>query len=208
MLSAVSDLTHAVDLVRKTEYGLRDLMRQALEQHRYRDLGELAPLADTLADLVRRAESDAELVVVASTRSTSSLTPAPRAIPPKPTSRPNMADEYPRFERDRDKLVKIAWSKKDKREYEHRAPRDAVLRIAERLSSEVRPGTAFSMDQFVPFKDDVGNDIPSYQAYLALAWFRSLGSVEQRGKEGYAISDGELSAKRVEQAWNVLQSRK
>jgi hypothetical protein len=203
------DLILAIDLVRTAEYGLRDLMRRALEQQRYRDLGEVAPLADTLADLVRRAESGADaFAVVASGRPITASAPAPRAVPAKAPSRVNARDEYPRFERDGDKLVKIAWSKKDKREYEHRAPHDAVLRVTERLALDVRPGTAFSMDKLMPFKDNEGNDIPSYQAYLALAWFRDLGSVEQRGKDGYAVKDGELSVERVEQAWNVLHSRK
>jgi len=203
----MSDLHRAVDLVRKAENGLRDLMRQALEQQRYRDLGEVAPLADTLADLVRRAESVTETVDVSARPATLPI-PSLRSVTVKTTPRASQRDEYPRFERDGDKLVKIAWSKKDRREYEHRASRDAVLRVSERLASEVKPGSIFSMDKLIPFKDDSGNDIPSYQAYLALAWFRDLGSVEQRGKEGYAVLDGSLSTQRVEKAWDVLHSRR
>ncbi len=204
----MSDLIRAIDLVRNAETGLRDLMQQALEQKRYRDLGEVAPLADTLADLVRRAQSNAESVAVVSSARTAPLnTSASRSVQSKTPSRGTARDEYPRFERDGEKLVKIAWSKKDKREYEHRAPRDAVLRVAERLATDVATRTVFSMDKLMPFKGDGGSDIPSYQAYLALAWFRELGFVEQRGKEGYAVADGELSIERVQQAWNVLHCR-
>lgn len=203
----MSDIHHAVELVRKAEYGLRDLMRQALEQHRYRDLGEIAQLADTLADLTGRAEI-AVNVVHGSARPSSSSSALPRSAAAKPTPRASQRDEYPRFERDEDKLVKIAWSKKERREYEHRASNDAVLRVAKRLACDVKPGSIFSMDKLMPFKDDNGNDIPSYQAYLALAWFRDLGSVEQRGKEGYVVLEGALSTDRVTQAWGVLHSRK
>jgi len=53
----------------------------------------------------------------------------------------------------------------------------------------------------MPFKSRSGAEIPSYQAYLALAWFRSLGAVEPRGDNGYAIVvDGLRRA--IENAWN------
>src|SRR5207249_1622479 len=97
--------------------------------------------------------------------------------------------------------------KKDKREYEHRAPRAVVFRVAELLASSVLPGTPFAMDRLIPLKDSDGVDVPSYQVYLALAWFRSLGSVEQRGKEGYAILDGALDEVSLDQAWKRVDSR-
>jgi hypothetical protein len=120
----------------------------------------------------------------------------------------NGSDEYPRFERDEEKLVKVAWSKKDRREYEHRAPHDVVNVVAASILGVGRPGKVFSMEDLMPFKTAAGAEIPSYQAYLALAWFRSLGLVEQRGKNGYAAVTGALNISAIEQAWSALPSQK
>jgi hypothetical protein len=110
---------------------------------------------------------------------------------------------YPRFERHGDKLVKIAWSKKDRREYEHRASAEVIFRVAELFQSDRAPATPFKMDTLMPFKTRSGAEIPSYQAYLALAWFRSLGAIEPRGENGYAIVVDNLRST-VGDAWNNL----
>lgn len=199
----MSDFARAIDLVRKAENGLRDLMRQALDQQHYRELAEIAPLADTLADLVRRSPTE-PVSPNNSTRPASGLQSVGRPPSVKPQSRATAREEYPRFERDGDKLVKIAWSKKDKKEYEHRTPREAVFRVAELIAAGVKPGRPFRMDKLIPFKDTAGNEIPSYQAYLALAWFRKLGAVEERGKDGYALVDGGLDAARLSEHWHRL----
>lgn len=202
------DIERAIEIVRKAEEGLRELMQQALTAQRYGDVGGVAPLADALAELLRFSVAAGPGSLTSKSgigsRGSSVLSPTAVGGGAKPTVRD---DDYPRFERDGDKLVKIAWSKKDKREYEHRAPRATVLRVAEILSDSKTPGSAFAMDKLMPFKLKNGDDIPSYQAYLALAWFRALGVVEQRGKDGYAMTNGALDRARVEDAWRSVRSR-
>ena len=117
-------------------------------------------------------------------------------------------DEYPRFERDGSKLVKVGWSKKDRREYEHRVPREAVSVVARSLCSSVKPGAVFSMEQMLPFKSGDAGDIPSYQAYLALAWFRHIDAVVQQGKAGYTMVPQHLQQNAIEIAWDKLPSHR
>jgi hypothetical protein len=200
------EVSRAIQVVRRAEQDLRELMREALDHQQYRQLAAIAPIADAISDIVRRAESTAEPSAATTSKLAASAPVSTRTV--RPQAKTTARDEYPRFERDGDKLVKIAWSKKDKREYEHRAPRNAVFCVAERLATDIKPSSVFSMDTLMPFKDADGNDIPSYQAYLALAWFRTLSAVDQRGKEGYSVTDGLLSPKHVDEAWNALKSRK
>ena len=40
--------------------------------------------------------------------------------------------------------------------------------------------------------------------YLALAWFRNIGAVEQRGKDGYAVIGDQLQSANVTKAWANL----
>jgi hypothetical protein len=92
---------------------------------------------------------------------------------------------FPKFERDRDRLIKIGWSKKDKQVYEHRAPREAVSRVFADLMERSESSGQFRMEEVLPIKNADGADIPSYQVYLALAWLRDAGAIERRGNDGY-----------------------
>lgn len=200
----MSDRSRANDLVKRAETGLRELMGKALAEKRYRDLAAVAPLADGLAELLASASGAAETLTGSAASSI-----APRGVrtasPVAPGSRrPAKDDDYPRFKRDGDKLVKIAWSKKDRKPYEHRAPKATVFRVAEILCGVVRPGHVFRMDKLLPFKDTAGKEFPSYQAYVALAWFRKMGAVEEKGKDGYAVVDGLLEREQLSETWQAL----
>jgi len=51
------------------------------------------------------------------------------------------------------------------------------------------------MDDLLPFKSRSGDEVPSYQAYLRPGMFRSLGLIEARGKDGYAVAVDDLQAR-------------
>lgn len=103
--------------------------------------------------------------------------------------------------------MKIGWSKRDERVYEHRAPREIVFLVSAAISMKVKPKGVFTMDQVLPVNDNAGNEVPSYQAYLALAWLRSIELVQRRGKEGYALTDGPLDVPKLQHLWNSIPDR-
>lgn len=190
-------------LVQAAENQIQELIESAVSQRRYADVVVLAPIAEGLLALIRTQSGTGEIEFT--NRS---------ATRPQPKSRtddlgqgvgrlPSETHSYPRFERQNDRLVKIAWSKKDRREYEHRAPADTIFTIARQFERDAKPGAPFLMDQVMPFKNGDGAEIPSYQAYLALAWFRLLGLVETRGKDGYAVGVENLYS-HVERAWSDM----
>jgi hypothetical protein len=205
----MSDLERAIGIIHGAEVQLKELMERALSEQRYRDLAVVAPLAEAVGAL-GRAHSQKEIPSPASAMPEVpgvALAPAAEShvaassVAAKSKAR---AYDYPQFKRDGEKLVKVGWSKKDRREYEHRAPRAAVFAVAKILCSSKKPREVFSMDEMLPFKGDGSEEIPSYQAYLALAWFRNIGAVEQRGKDGYAIIDDQLQVSNVTKAWANL----
>lgn len=204
------DLVQAHELITNAEAGMRALMARALAEHRYQDVAEVAPLAEAVAKLTLRGASIAANEITPAVGSPAQSENIP---PPQPTkdaytkTRRAGQDDYPRFERDGDKLVKVGWSKKDRREYEHRAPREAVFAVASRLVGFGRPGKLFSMETLLPFKGGAGGDIRSYQAYLALAWFRFMGAVEQRGKDGYSVANDALNPADLSTAWDNLAQK-
>jgi len=198
-----------------TNIALRDLIARALADQRYAEVVHIAQVADAVARLLpadeeeRPADSGAALLgedrpkIDAPTSSVTQPPLSPKAV----RARRSTADEYPRFERDGDKLVKIGWSKRDDRVYEHRAPREVVDMVAAALSSKIKPKSMFTMDQVLPITDQAGADIPSYQAYLVLAWLRSIGAVQRRGKEGYMLASGSVESSKLQRLWNAIPSR-
>jgi hypothetical protein len=112
---------------------------------------------------------------------------------------------YPRFYRDGDYLVKVAWSKKERREYQHKAPRRVADLLAAEIEKRSRNGRLFTSEEIFPLQDpQSAGDVPSYQAYAALAWFRQLGLVRPHGRRGYTVKkDGRLPEP-LTAAWQSL----
>jgi hypothetical protein len=101
--------------------------------------------------------------------------------------------------------VKVGWSKKDKTEYEHRCPKNVLSCLVSAFLSVGGSGKRFSMDEVIPLTDPTdGAELPTYQIYVALAWLRSLGLVEQHGRQGYSIRKGVSLAAKVDDGWNSL----
>jgi hypothetical protein len=220
----------AGEIVTKAERELRDLMKRAIDDQRYSEVATLAALADTVAGLLGHdGPSTAALSSfpglassAAATPQTSSSAHSRNGARP-PASATNVASappaargkktrqaagkpaKYPHFRRDGDRLVKIGWSKKDRRTYEHRAPRDIVMAVVRQLASSTTPGKVFTIEPLLPFRDDHGQDIPAYQPYLVLKWLQHIGAVSKKGKDGYIAHGGALNNDRITQAWKTLR---
>lgn len=212
----MGQLEKAHEILLAAETSLRSLIERALAEQEYSDVANIAQIADAIARLLRRNDDRSHSAPSAERRSANHaesngdepITPVAETAATSKAHRKRrpVKGEYPRFERDGDKLVKIGWSKRDERVYEHRAPRETVFLVTNALSSK-RPKSVFTMDQVLPLNDNVGHEIPSYQAYLALAWLRSIGAVQRRGKDGYAVANGSLDPSNVQRSWNAIPTR-
>ena len=109
---------------------------------------------------------------------------------------------YPRFIREKDDLVKIGWSKREKEEYQHRAKDDSVFQVARAIEELANETGTFNTDELFPVicLED-GSDVPSYQSYLILRWFRSLEIVEQRGRSEYIVPEPDQFVINVKEKW-------
>ena len=208
----MSCLEDAQKILVDAELSLRDLIERALSAQHYSDVAVIARIADAISHL-RREDRDALVpsIPVLSPNGARQIVSgddeASRASSRSGRGHRTKHGEFPRFERDGDKLVKIGWSKRDERVYEHRAPRETVFLVSTAISTKVRPKAVFTMDRILPVNDGSGNEVPSYQSYLALAWLRSIGLVKRRGKEGYALTDGALDATKLQRLWNSIPDR-
>lgn len=112
--------------------------------------------------------------------------------------------DYPKFFRDRDELVKIGWSKKQKAEYRHKAPWEVVLTVARALQEKGSIGEKFNFDELLPIRTTSGLEVPSYQAYLVLAWLRKENLILQHGRRGYTVGTDQDLVNQTQKHWSRL----
>jgi len=183
----------AIKLIRQCETELRSLLAAAADAGDYEKVLKLTSWAQQLAALVASADGSTMLRKPAITTPVSS---AKRAAKGK---------DYPRFGRRGESLVKVGWSKREKNEYEHKAPKRAVDLLVSALVRTGINGRIFQANDILPLADpDEGTEIPVYQVYLSLAWLRGLGLVDQHGRQGYSVTKPKELMATVEGAWHSL----
>ena len=219
-------------VLRAAEQRLRDLITQAAARAEYDALPKLADWAKQLNTLLLGApgvptaeledqavefgrdeekperKTAAIVVARAAPRGGRAPSPPPAATRKSPDTRRKKKDEYPKFRRDGETLVKIGWSKSDRSTYEHRAPRRVIKVLVAALNRVGDKGTRFTMDSVLPLRDpDEKTDIPDYQVYLALAWLRATKLLTQHGRQGYSLLPEQDLVQESERLWGTLPTR-
>jgi hypothetical protein len=202
----MSQLENARKILTATEGSLRELIERALSEQQYTDVAQIARIADAIARL-RSADETSEgwpSVIAWNGAVSNGNPPGLRAF----SRRVRTAKKFPRFEREGDKLVKIAWSKKDRAEYEHKAPRRIVDLLIESIRTRKGEGARFAAPDVLPLKDSKSRrEFPSYQSYLALGWLRYEGVITKYGRDGYALKPTTATAQHLSELWEALPSR-
>ena len=111
---------------------------------------------------------------------------------------------YPRFLRDQDNLVKIAWSKKKRKPYEHRAPKVIIHELLAAVRKQKGEGKLLQAADVLPLTHGNSEEYPSYQPYLALTWLRQAGLIAKRGRSGYVLKSGVATPENIESLWTSL----
>lgn len=198
-------------VLRDAESELRDLIQRALSEQRYPAIKVLADFADGVAKLLQvngiatapAAPMSSELRA----RATPTRTKDAARSPPKQNRPGANKPTYPRFDRDGNRLVKVGWSKKSKKEYEHRVPKDVVISFIRHLGQNVVVGKVFDVEGLLPVHDASGDEIPAYQVYVTLAWLRDSGALEKKGRDGYVLRDGAILNGGIDTLWESLLAR-
>ena len=186
-----TDIRHkALEVLKGAEQSLRKLISQAaLEQH-YDEVAWIVELAKQVSEVrARNANASPQMTPSANTLEASNTSTSTAAVTKsKRGTTTTKSGNYPRFRSQDYKLIKTGWSKKNKTEYEHRAPRDAVEKIFGVISQVSKYGS-FDVEAISPPATEGDELIPSYQIYLAIGWLRDSGYLEKCGRNEYAVAD-------------------
>jgi len=193
------------------ESELRRLLAEAATEGDYASVLRIADLAKAVGALAAEGRATPASMSAATAagiaRADGDLARSAALNAPSRGRRPRAAAEtYPRFFRRGNELVKVGWSKKDRREYNHRAPRTAVDAVAAAVRQVGAKGKLFNGDALLPLEDpSTSSAVPDYQAYVGLAWLKHLGVVEQHGRRaGYTLADGKQIDSTITAAWPEL----
>ena len=201
----------AARLLDECEQNLRRLVAEAAGSGDYSDVLRITDWAKGVAALAAEARTGgagagAEAVAAQQSLQGPRHSPLPRAA--GTNGRVHVRDTYPKFFRRGDELIKVGWSKKERKEYSHRAPRRAVDAVAAAVKQAGARGKLFTGDTLIPLKDPSdGAALPDYQVYVSLSWLTNLGVLEQRGRRaGYAVVPHKQIDSTITAAWPALEA--
>jgi hypothetical protein len=200
-------------ILRTAEAALREATSQAAESGDYEATVTLALWAQQLARLSASLEGQgtepasppAAVPLVPATVTAEAVTAGSARRKREQHPKAARRADYPRFFKKANLLIKVGWSKREKAEYQHKAPRSVVETVVEALRSAARDQGPIAIPELLPLKSPSGEEVPSYQVYLCLAWLRRLGLIDQHGREGYTVKDPRTLAGDVSSAWNALE---
>jgi len=206
-----------LSLLAELDRAARQSVASAATEGRFGDLEHLAPIAKDVAVLAGKWRADAE------TKATS--TPSPDSggrvtrrqaresreltrTGAEQRAKPKKSD-FPSFLRERQELVKLGWSPREKGPYEHRVERAYVDRVTQEVASKGCTGKRFAMEEILNSLSGprVANPIPSYQIYAVMAWLKWSGMIIQHGRQGYNVVRPKTFAASVETSWQSLRQR-
>lgn len=225
----------ALEIIRKCERELQGVLQQAAESGQYDRLLQIGRWARNMAAMATEAEEflariaddsapDPGRTAINAPGSSSSLSRIADSSSPgvstaggkrrsgsegnaKKKTSSRKSDGYPRFARQGDQLVKIGWSKKQKKEYQHKAPHSAVQALLDHLRKHTQDGQRFTIEELLPVPDpDNDGEMPTYQVYLGIAWLRCMGVLNKHGREGYSVEHHAIGKEVLAKAWAELPS--
>lgn len=196
----------AAETLQKAETELRDLVAKAAACGDYAKVVQIASWAQAVNDITgHKAAARDKQADFAYTNGHS--TAVAQVKTPARSSRKESKDKYPQFFRRGDTLVRVAWSKRDKSEYQHKTSEAVLKKLADTLCTVGKDGRVFSTDDLLPIRDDDGSTVPTYQAYVCIALLKQTGLLDQHGRQGYSIPRRDDFKQAIESIWTTLPDK-
>jgi hypothetical protein len=201
----------AIEVLDAARKGMRDIMAEAVIREAFGEVTVIARAAEELAHITGSLRGPADLGRPGEPRElmrdpASDVVIARPEVPPaaEAMTSPIRRQEYPQYFRESDRLVKRAWSKKERQPYEHKAPREVIEVLVNAMQARRGHQKPFEAVDILPLHRSNGEEYPSYQAYLVLGWLRHSGAIA-KGREGYLLRSG-WNHERIAQLWDALPS--
>jgi len=204
-------LQRTLKILSDAETALAALASESAKESKYDVATSLIDLARDVGNLSSKARAQLDAGGAATGQPGEVPQSSSKAVAPSPRSSIKSHSkkmEYPKFLRVGDNLVKLGWSPSEKAEYEHKSPKQVLLLLVGAIRKIGANSRRFSMDSVLPLVDSTdGVRVPDYQAYLCLAWLKTLGFLTQHGRKGYSLTTRAPIEPLIETHWGALPTR-
>jgi hypothetical protein len=200
----MSIVERAAAVLAKAESDLKELLALAAQEGDYAAILRIAAWARSVHDLSAGGNKVSAVLYSPSGRGHAQV--AGNGVRSKPPASSRVKGKHaPTFFRSGDELVLQALSKREMREYRHKASY-AVLEALRRVMEEKGAGgRVFTTDEILPVRH-LGSEeeVPNYQAYVGISFLKHTGAIEQHGRSGYSIPNSTDFATTVDRLWKNL----
>lgn len=193
-------LDRASHLLQETEAKLRGLVSEAATSGDYASVVQIASWARILSELLNRKSPERVSSAVPVSNSSRIGAKGPKQISLSKRGQRS----YPLFFRQGDHVIRIAWSKRERKEYRHKAAYAILKVLAKSMAERGADGRVFATEQFLPVRDAQDSEVPNYQAYVGISLFKQAGLIDQHGRQGYSIPRLAEFKDAVEAVWKKL----
>jgi len=176
------DIEKILGILTKCESDLQEVIVEAAKEGDYRSVDMAKTAAVNVSNVKARIKNpsskpQAKGVSVVSHRKR------------KSSSRKGGKSRYPKFNVKNDTLIRIGWSKKQKREYTHKAPKFVFEGTVKAMAALAQNGAGpFTAEEIIEQVNHMESEmIPSYQVYVVIGFLRARKCIVQVGREGYNI---------------------
>jgi hypothetical protein len=177
----MEDVKRAIEILQQAERQLKGLMTEATASGNYAIVVQIASLARSLSELAKNPETRFN-----SRPKRNSPTFTRSAEKRGQSKRKDV--RYPRFSYQGDTLIRVAWSRKERKEYIHKTTHRVLQALVAAISEAGKDGRVFQTDDILPIHDlDDGSPIPAYQAYVCIGLLKETGLIDQHGRQGYSV---------------------
>lgn len=193
-----------IEIIIESENKLREVIAEAAKKGDYRIVDTARAVAVSIQDLHARIKDPSKTMITVKTHSKPRNTILARK--PKRTSQKTIRTNYPKYEVRNDSLIKIGWSKKQRREYSHKVTSNVFDLTIETMNTLAKNGAGpFTAEQIIDKVNDIVVEvIPAYQVYVVIAMLRKENCIKQLGREGYNIPI-DVNEK-AQEAWKKLSN--
>jgi len=189
-------------IIGNAEEALRQVIVRAAENGDYRGVDTARAIAVKIHELKMQLEDSSALPTVAKEKATK-VGKSQRGTK-KSKRNKGRKSGYPKFEVKKGMLIRIGWSKKQKREYTHKVPKVVFDVTVKAMARVAKSGAGpFMAEEVIERVNELSTEaIPSYQVYVVIGLLRMCSCIKQIGREGYSIPEN--IEKVAENAWEGM----
>lgn len=190
-----------IEILNKTESDLQDVIVEAAKKGDYRSVDIARATAVNIQNIRMQITNPARKAEIRPAKSGT-------RFEKKASTKKRKKSDYPKFKVKNETLIRIGWSRKQKREYTHKAPRFVFEQTVKAMTALSQSGAGpFLAENIIEQANSNDSEaIPSYQIYVVIGLLKQTNCIKQVGRDGYDIPT-ELVEK-AENKWSELSNRR